>query len=79
VTGPRLTAGWLTVPFTGDELGRIDIGVGTPPAWTAAFLDWDDGQRIAQIRTPAGFRNQITAVWLRKGTQVEQAGNLRLP
>ena len=43
--------GWLTVPWDGPELAVVEIGVNG--FFQAAFLDFEDGQRIAMIRHPA--------------------------
>jgi hypothetical protein len=48
ITGPQLHQGWLVVPYDGDDLSLVEIGVGDQ--WVPAFLDWVDDQRVAKIR-----------------------------
>ncbi len=48
---------WLVVPYDGPELAVIEIGFAGH--WMPAYLDHEDGQRIAMIRhegrLPAGL------------------------
>lgn len=47
----QIRDGWVEVPYSGDDLSRVEIGVGSPTAWRPAFLDYDDaGQRVAKVR-----------------------------
>ena len=46
---PRYSAGWITVPYNGHDLSRVELQIGEDEP-QAAFLDWDDGQRIAKLR-----------------------------
>jgi hypothetical protein len=39
---------WLVVPYAGPELAIIEIGIGG--RWVPAYLDHEDGQRVAMIR-----------------------------
>lgn len=50
---PHLKNGWLVVPYDGPELVVIEIGLGG--RWIPAYLDWEDGQRVAQIRWEGPF------------------------
>jgi hypothetical protein len=52
-----LRDGWLTVPYAGPELTLIEIQVGA--TWYPAYLDWDQGRRIAMIRPPAPLREPV--------------------
>lgn len=47
---PHVTAdGWLRVPYSGPDIAVIEIE--TPGnGWQPAYLDYENGQRIAQIR-----------------------------
>lgn len=76
-----LAGGWLQVPFDGDELAPVWIGVSittaAPTAWYPAFLDWDGaGQRVAQIRPPSPMPDRAVA-WLRVGEHSTQVGRVR--
>jgi hypothetical protein len=64
--------GWLMVPYTGPELLAIEIGVGG--SWTPAYLDSDNGQRIAMIKTmiPEG---QTVAADIRTSTPLVDDGS----
>lgn len=68
--------GWVVVPYTGHDLATVHIAVGDRNDWRPAFLDWVDGQRVAQIRPPA-VRGQV-GVWLRVGETVTPAGRITL-
>lgn len=61
---------WLIVPFEGPEMAVIEIGFAGE--WFPAYLDHEDGQRIAMIRheghLPAGLlrlrvAGEVTASW----------------
>lgn len=51
-----LTEGWLTVPYSGHDAARVEIGVGDQPMWFPAFLDYYGDRRVAKIRPPEGLR-----------------------
>lgn len=46
----RIDAGWLTIPYSGHDLAKVEIDTGQ--GWRPAFLDWYDGARVAKIRPP---------------------------
>lgn len=50
----RLHSGWLVTGYDGHDLARVYLATGDrePGDWVPAFLDYDDGQRIAKIRLP---------------------------
>ena len=49
MTGPERSDGWLMIPYSGDDLARVEIrvdGVVSP-----AYRNWaPDGTRVVQIR-----------------------------
>jgi hypothetical protein len=71
----KLEDGWLRVPYTGPEITLIEIGLSGD--WHPAFLDWAGGQRVAQIRPPAGLAGSFT-VAVRGGGRTVQHGQVRL-
>lgn len=51
MNGPQWQDGWLMVPYAGEELAAIEIGVNG--IFTPAYRDWHpDGTRVVQIRVP---------------------------
>jgi hypothetical protein len=67
MTYARVEDGWIRVPYSGPELGRVEIGLGEQaPTWVDAFLNTVNGERVAQIRPVAGMVfSQTPNVWLR--------------
>jgi len=70
-----LRNGWLVVPYEGGDTARVEIGVGNPPVWRGAFLDWVDGVRVAKIRPPE-MEGSRPKVQLRVNGSVVFAGNI---
>lgn len=72
---PYLTGdGWLRVAYSGPDIATIEIEA-TGAGWQPAYLDWDRGQRVAQIRwegkpMPADVNlrvnGQITGYWVNR-------------
>jgi hypothetical protein len=74
---PHVTNGWLVVPCSGPELTKIEVGIQSgsgAPVWRPAFLDWEDGQRVAKVRTPAGFGARPVTVLVRVNGSETVAG-----
>lgn len=46
----KIVDGWIVVPYSGRDMSKVFISVGGQ--WFPAFLDWVDGERVAQIRVP---------------------------
>jgi hypothetical protein len=74
-----LADGWLRVPYSGGDLQRVAIAAGSssPQAFQGAYLDWDNGQRVAQIRpvtlgAPAG----TMTVWLSVDDVITDVGRV---
>lgn len=44
--------GWVTVTYTGHDLSQVYISVGDMNNWAPAFLDYENGKRIAKVRVP---------------------------
>lgn len=68
---PYLTAdGWLRMPYDGPEIAVIEIQLARGD-WLPAYLDWDGGSRVAQVRwyqslPPSGrirVNGTVTASW----------------
>jgi hypothetical protein len=82
--GARLHDGWLVVPFDGDDLARVEIGVSSSgngaivSAWHAAFLAYADDQRVAQIRPGVLPTHGTVTVWLRVNGVAQPAGTVTL-
>jgi len=58
--------GWIRVPYSGPELGVIEIGLGEDfPAWKPAFLQTVGTDRFAQVRPPDSALTEQPRVWLR--------------
>jgi hypothetical protein len=80
----RLAGGWLVVPYDGDDIARVEIGVtlanvnGMVDEWHAAFLGHADGQRVAQIRPRLVTQRGPVNVWLRVNGDARPAGTVTL-
>lgn len=75
--------GWLIVnPYPEPETAANWIAATPSPSpqedWKPAFLDWENGVRVAQIRPPAEHSGRLVNVWLRRGTSVTKVGRVRL-
>ena len=73
---PFLSDGWLCVPYDGHDVALVRIGIAGPsgdPVWTAAFLDYVDGVRVAKIRPPAVTGR--ARVWLEVVGAATMVGN----
>lgn len=80
MTSAYLSEGWLRVPYTGHDLQRVAIAAGSrePGAFEPAYLHWDNGQRVAQVR-PANFAITGPAtVWLSVDGTITEAGRVDL-
>lgn len=48
--------GWLRVPYAGPEMAVIEVQLGAE--WKPAYLDYEAGLRVAQVR----YRGPLPAV-----------------
>jgi len=62
---PEVVDGWIVMPYGGHDTAVVEIGVGNPPIWQYAYLDWREGERIAKVRLPEEFPTGRTHVQLR--------------
>ena len=58
--------GWIRIPYSGPELGVIEIGIGEDdPTYRPAYLQTVNGQRFAQVRPTNVSFSAAPRVWLR--------------
>lgn len=77
-TAVLVDAGWVSVPYKGDEFARIELAVGDQTDWYPAYRDWSSGGvRVVKIRPPAG-RAGPSIVWLKVDGHVTQLGHVTL-
>lgn len=73
---PRIVAGWLVVPYDGGE--RVALHISTQPdVWLPAYLDYDNGQRVAKVRAD-DLTSGMVQVRLRAGTSVTSYRAIRV-
>ncbi|MEU0469937.1 hypothetical protein ABZ215_38570 [Amycolatopsis sp. NPDC006131] len=73
----RLEDGWVRIGYDGSERARVLLAVGDQNDWRPAYFHWSDGQRVVQVRPPAG-RVGKTFVWLSVDGQVTKLGTVQL-
>lgn len=72
----RLVGGWLVVgPYAGHDMQQVRIrATGERGGWVVdspAFLDWDNGERVAKIRPHGSQRGVATVTLLVGGLETE--------
>lgn len=70
---PLLHEGWLCVPYDGPDAALVRIGIGPygeTPTWTAAFLDYANGVRVAKIRATVGENSRQVLLEVAGGVTV---------
>ena len=80
---PKVSDGWLRVSYDGPELVAVYMATGARPPkgedeWKPAFLDWHEGQRVAQIRVHGARPGQVVQVWLKVDGNITNVGSVRL-
>lgn len=79
----QLKDGWLTVGFPEgvDDTPVSYIGISdtrdAPTQWLPAFLDYDDGRRVAKVRPPQGMTSR-SLVWSSIGGEEKAIGRVAM-
>ncbi|MDQ3343840.1 MAG: hypothetical protein M3524_09755 [Actinomycetota bacterium] len=74
---PRLVGGWVVVDYAGSDGATIHLAVGSADDWRPAFRDYENGQRVVQVRPPADLAGRAL-VWLRVDGAVTGPGAVNL-
>jgi hypothetical protein len=67
--------GWVTVPYSGHELAPVYIAIDDREDWKPAFLDWENGKRVAKVRPPSSTGKPMS-VWIKANGYISSAGRI---